>query len=80
MRIRAADGRNALKRDKRLYDVIEMDALGLSRPRLVADLPAGGKRLFQDARGYVTTMVNGTPITENGVLTGERPGRLVRAS
>lgn len=59
-------------------NIIEMDALGLSRPRLVGDLPAGGKRLFQDASGYVATIVNGVPIAENGTLTGERPGRLVR--
>jgi N-acyl-D-aspartate/D-glutamate deacylase len=60
-------------------NVIDLQALGLSRPRLVRDLPAGGKRLLQDASGYVTTLVKGTPIAENGRLTGARPGRLVRA-
>ena len=60
-------------------NVIDFDELALQRPRMVADLPAGGQRLFQDATGYVTTVVNGVPIVEGGVLTGERPGRLVRA-
>jgi N-acyl-D-aspartate/D-glutamate deacylase len=61
-------------------NLIELDRLRLSRPRLVADLPAGGRRLFQDAEGYIATIVSGVPITSQGQLTGERPGRLVRAS
>jgi N-acyl-D-aspartate/D-glutamate deacylase len=60
-------------------NVIDMDRLRLRRPRLVADLPAGGKRLLQDAEGYRATLVFGTVIAENGLLTGARPGRLVRA-
>ena len=30
-----------------------------AQPRSVADLPAGGRRLLQDATGYVATIVNG---------------------
>ncbi|MBI5515330.1 MAG: amidohydrolase family protein [Deltaproteobacteria bacterium] len=59
-------------------NVIDFAQLGLSRPRLVADLPAGGKRLLQDARGYRCTIVSGTPIAREGALTGALPGRLVR--
>ena len=59
-------------------NIIELDNLKLERPHLVADLPAGGKRLLQHARGYRHTLVNGVPITQDGKLTGERPGRLVR--
>ena len=60
-------------------NIIDRAALALERPRLVADLPAGGKRLLQDARGYAATIVSGAVVVENGKLTGARPGRLVRA-
>lgn len=59
-------------------NVIDMTALRLLRPRLVRDLPAGGRRLLQDAVGYVATIVRGEIIREGGHLTGARPGRLVR--
>jgi N-acyl-D-aspartate/D-glutamate deacylase len=59
-------------------NVIDHAKLRLFRPRLVADLPAGGKRLLQDAAGYRATIVSGQVVSENGQLTGERPGRLVR--
>ena len=36
------------------------------------------RRLLQHATGYLTTMVNGEPITENGKLAGAYPGLLVR--
>jgi N-acyl-D-aspartate/D-glutamate deacylase len=42
------------------------------------DLPAGGRRLLQGARGYVATVVAGRPVLEAGRPTGELPGRLVR--
>jgi len=60
-------------------NVIDLAALRLSRPRLVADLPAGGRRLLQDAEGYRATLVAGAVVAEGGKLTGARPGRLVRA-
>jgi N-acyl-D-aspartate/D-glutamate deacylase len=59
-------------------NVIDLDALGLDRPRLVADLPAGGKRLLQGARGYRATIVSGQIVVEDGALTDARPGRVVR--
>jgi N-acyl-D-aspartate/D-glutamate deacylase len=59
-------------------NVIDMDRLRLHRPRLVADLPAGGRRLLQEAAGYRATLVLGRAITSDGKLTGERPGRVVR--
>lgn len=60
-------------------NVIDFDNLSLEAPRAVNDLPAGGRRLLQSAQGYVATIVNGTVTRRNGVDTGERPGRLVRA-
>jgi N-acyl-D-aspartate/D-glutamate deacylase len=59
-------------------NVIDMDRLALRRPRLVADLPAGGKRLLQDAVGYRATLVGGVPIVTDDRATGATPGRLVR--
>ena len=61
-------------------NVINMDTLDLEYPRAVDDLPAGGRRLMQAAHGYVATIVNGEITRRNGVDTGARPGRLVRAN
>jgi N-acyl-D-aspartate/D-glutamate deacylase len=47
---------------------------------MVHDLPAGGKRLLQDASGYVATLVAGVEVYADGEATGERPGRLVRGA
>ncbi|MEZ4452727.1 MAG: amidohydrolase family protein [Nannocystaceae bacterium] len=59
-------------------NILDLEALRLERPRLVQDLPAGGKRLLQDVRGIRATIVAGEVIAEDGALTGARPGRLVR--
>jgi N-acyl-D-aspartate/D-glutamate deacylase len=59
-------------------NVIDMDALTLELPRMVYDLPAGGRRLIQSARGYDATVVSGAVTRRHGVDTGARPGRLVR--
>ncbi|MGA0878974.1 MAG: N-acyl-D-amino-acid deacylase family protein [Ilumatobacteraceae bacterium] len=60
-------------------NVIDLDALQLGFPEAVDDLPAGGRRLLQQATGYVATIVSGVVTRRNGVDTGARPGRLVRA-
>jgi N-acyl-D-aspartate/D-glutamate deacylase len=60
-------------------NVIDLEALTLFRPRVVRDLPAGGKRLLQDVRGFRATLVNGVAAALDGRLTGQRPGRLLRA-
>ena len=59
-------------------NVFDMAALGLDAPRMVADLPAGGRRLLQRARGYVATVVAGAVTYRDGQATGALPGRLVR--
>ena len=58
-------------------NVINMDKLGAAPPRLVNDLPAGGRRLVQDAHGYVATVKSGVVTFENGEHTGDLPGRFV---
>ena len=59
-------------------NVIALDELSLSPPAIVADLPAGGTRLLQQARGYRWTVKAGVVTFENGRWTGETPGGLLR--
>jgi N-acyl-D-aspartate/D-glutamate deacylase len=59
-------------------NVIDLDNLSLSPPRIVQDLPAGGTRLLQTARGYLHTIKSGAVTFENGTWTGETPGGLLR--
>lgn len=59
-------------------NVIDHANLALHRPRLARDLPAGGRRLVQDATGYRATLVAGEVIVENDQMTGARPGKLLR--
>ena len=61
-------------------NVIDHDALSVGSPEMVADLPAGGKRLVQKASGYTATLVAGEVVTRAGDDTGARPGRLVRGA
>ena len=58
--------------------VFDLEKLGIERPRLARDLPAGGKRLLQGAKGYRASVVAGRVVVEDDTLTGERPGRVVR--
>jgi len=59
-------------------NVIDPEALALAHPEIAYDLPAGGKRLVQRARGYRATIVAGEVVLENGEPTGALPGKLVR--
>jgi len=59
-------------------NVIDYDAIGYERPYVTYDLPAGGRRLLQKARGYEATVVSGAVTYRNGEATGALPGVLVR--
>ena len=59
-------------------NVIDHGEVLLPRPEVHYDLPAGGRRLFQGARGYDATIVSGVVIAREGQPTGALPGRLVR--
>jgi N-acyl-D-amino-acid deacylase len=61
-------------------NVIDYDRLALTRPEVRYDLPAGGRRLFQGARGYAATLVGGVVTFEDGEPTGALPGRLLRGA
>jgi N-acyl-D-aspartate/D-glutamate deacylase len=55
-------------------NLIDPTRLAVGTPRLVRDLPAGGKRFLQVGQGYLGSWVAG----RGGTVTAERPGRLVR--
>ncbi|WP_424811995.1 N-acyl-D-amino-acid deacylase family protein [Roseococcus sp. YIM B11640] len=59
-------------------NLIATDELGLEQPRMLHDLPAGGKRLMQGARGYRATIKRGVVTYRNGKATGALPGKLLR--
>jgi N-acyl-D-aspartate/D-glutamate deacylase len=61
-------------------NVIDLARLRLLMPRVVYDLPAGGRRLIQRAEGYRHTFVAGTEIVCDDEHTGAVPGRLLRGS
>jgi N-acyl-D-amino-acid deacylase len=61
-------------------NLIDYDGLQLGNPVVVDDLPAGGKRIVQDATGYVETIKSGVTTFADGQETGARPGALLRGA
>jgi N-acyl-D-aspartate/D-glutamate deacylase len=61
-------------------NVIDYDKLNLHAPEVSYDLPTGGRRLIQRARGYVATIVAGEVTYRDGVKTGALPGRILRGA
>jgi N-acyl-D-aspartate/D-glutamate deacylase len=61
-------------------NVIDHNRVQLNRPQVRYDLPAGGRRLYQDASGYEATIVSGQVISREGQHTDALPGRLIRGS
>ncbi len=59
-------------------NIIDFEKLNVSHPKMIHDLPLGGRRLVQDATGYVATIKSGEIISENGRATGALPGNLIR--
>jgi N-acyl-D-amino-acid deacylase len=59
-------------------NVVDYDALRLDAPHVLYDLPAGGRRITQGARGYEAMIVSGQVVSRHGEPTGALPGRLVR--
>jgi N-acyl-D-aspartate/D-glutamate deacylase len=59
-------------------NIIDYDALALSAPHVSFDLPGGGRRLTQKARGYTATIVSGVATARDDQPTGALPGHLVR--
>ena len=59
-------------------NIIDFDKLNVSHPTMIHDLPLGGRRLVQDATGYIATIKNGQVVSENGKANGVLPGKLIR--
>ncbi len=59
-------------------NVIDFDRLQLRPPHIVRDLPAGGRRLIQEAQGYIATVQTGAVTFENGEHSGTLPGGVIR--
>ena len=59
-------------------NIIDFEELNVSHPKMIHDLPLGGRRLVQDATGYIATIKSGEIISENGKATGLLPGNLIR--
>ena len=60
-------------------NLIDYGRLGFEVPRMAYDLPAGGRRIVQKARGYVGTWVAGVQTVDHDEFTGATPGTLLRA-
>ncbi len=61
-------------------NVIDVEGLACESPRIVSDLPAGGRRLLQSAKGYRYTIKRGSVTFDAGAATGELPGKLLRGA
>jgi N-acyl-D-aspartate/D-glutamate deacylase len=61
-------------------NIIDYARLNVLAPKVTYDLPAGGRRIFQDAEGYRYTLVSGEVIMRDGQSTDARPGKLIRGS
>ncbi|MEZ5660769.1 MAG: amidohydrolase family protein [Burkholderiaceae bacterium] len=61
-------------------NIIDFDRLGVGRPWMAHDLPAGGRRLLQRSTGYRHTFVAGIEVRSDDEDTGARPGRLLRGA
>ncbi|MFB0874869.1 MULTISPECIES: amidohydrolase family protein [unclassified Sphingobium] len=59
-------------------NILDHAAMTLHAPRIVDDLPGGGRRLDQSAVGYRWTIVSGEVIVQDDQPTGAYPGRLIR--
>ena len=61
-------------------NIIDFEKLRLKKPEIIFDLPAGGRRVFQNAEGYLYTIVSGEIIMRDGKPTGALPGKLIRGA
>lgn len=61
-------------------NVIDFENLECEPPGIVTDLPAGGRRFLQGAKGYKCTIKRGVATFEDGVATGQLPGTLLRGA
>ena len=60
-------------------NVIDPETVAAHLPRVERDLPGGAARLTQRASGFLSTVVGGQVLLEQGEHTGALPGSLMRA-
>ena len=58
-------------------NLIDAGHVALLPPRVHHDLPAGGRRMVQGAKGYVATFCDGVQTVDGDAFTGELPGGLL---
>lgn len=58
--------------------IFDPDAMSLDSKGPIADFPRGESRFSARPKGFVATIVNGTPIVRDGELTGALPGLVIR--
>ena len=58
--------------------IFDPQTVSSHEPEWANDYPAGSKRLIQRAEGMHYTVVNGTVIQQDGRMTGELPGQVLR--
>ena len=66
------------KLDAADINIIDYDNLTVYKPKMVYDLPTGGRRIIQKSSGYSATIKSGIITYENDKATGELPGTLIR--
>ena len=59
--------------------VFDPDTIAPGPAELVSDLPGGARRLVANASGIECVFVEGVEVVRGGTLTGNRPGRVLRA-
>jgi N-acyl-D-aspartate/D-glutamate deacylase len=64
------------KADLVLFDP---STIGSDTVRMRNDLPANGPRLYAEALGIDTVLVNGEPVVEKGAIVGTTPGVVLRS-
>jgi N-acyl-D-aspartate/D-glutamate deacylase len=60
--------------------VFDPATIGACEPEWADDYPGGVRRLVQRSEGVQYTIVNGRPIYEEGRLTGDLPGQVIRGT
>ena len=80
-RVLGLSDRGTLTRGSRAdLNVLDIDRVAERRPELVADFPLGARRFIQRAVGFEATICNGTVILRHDEHTGERGGKVLRAT
>ena len=59
-------------------NIVDLEAMHLDLPTVAFDLPAGGRRLLQTAKGCDCTIKSGKATFKDGSATGSFPGGVIR--